>query len=151
MEDQSAQSAPTPPVTVQDLDNLVAELRAAREEKDRISALLTEQNKVVVNLEAKAAAFLKELGRDNFASPHGTVYMRRTWSWTLPKADEDKLAFRAWLRERGIEDQYLTVHSASFNSLCNAEREAAEKNGEFASIPGVQDPKMFESVNFRRN
>ena len=142
--------AQKPSVSVADLNELCKQIAEQRVVCEEFSAKATEQNKILASLEAKAAAYLTELNQDNFKSPFGTVYKMQKWNFTLPKTPEAKAAFFSWLKEKGIADQYLTVHSASFNTLCRAEREAQAKQGLLPEIPGVDAPTLYESTGFRK-
>lgn len=138
-------SLPSSPVTVQQLDELVERLRKTREDRDAKEAILTEANKAVMELEGKCVAYLKELGRKSYDSPIGKITIVQKVTVTLPKTDPDKQALFAWLREKGIADQYLTVNYNSINSLyTNMEREAIERGELNFSIPGVGAPKVTE-------
>jgi hypothetical protein len=68
----------------------------------------------------------------------------------LPEEGENREAFFQWLKEKQIDKRYLTINSASYNSLMNQEREKALREGQLLSIPGVPQPTAFETVGFRK-
>lgn len=137
-------------VTVKQFHAVLAEIKTEKAKAEQMKKDLTAQNVKVQRLLSTAAGYMKELGLDNFKGPDGLVYVRRVWSWKLPEDGEPFKAFRSWLAERGIEDEYLTVHSGKFNTLVKEEKEAAEKEGRLLSIPGVGDPTLFETVVFNK-
>ncbi len=142
----------SPPVTVEALDQLVKDLFAKRQEIEEETLKLTQMNKDRAEMEGRIAGFLKELGRDNFKTPDGTVGFRRVWSTTLPKTDEEKKALADWMKERNIYDKYRTFNSQAINSLFLQERDAAQKTGEFfTTLPGCGEPKMFETITTRKS
>jgi len=137
-------------VTVEDMDKLVAELREARAEADEKDAIATEANKKVKALEGRCVAFLKELKRDNYNTPDGTIYIQKKWTVQTPKTDEDKKSFFGWLEEQGIYWAYATVNSQSLNSLYKTKVEEATERGEMLSIPGIGAPSLYEGLGFRK-
>jgi hypothetical protein len=115
---------------------------------EAIENLVSQENKELTEAKAKFVLYLKELGREDYKSGRGTLSIQSKWRVALPATDEAKAKFFEWLREKGIFDKYATVHSASLNSLYNAEWEAAKDRGEGLSfsIPGVPEPKLFEDL-----
>ena len=135
------------------MDKLAEELFAQDAKIEEMKKLLTVENKKLMALEQKFAAFLEESGRKNYPSPKGTISFRETWRFNLPKSDEDKAAFSGWLKEQGLYEAYVTFNSNSYNSLLLTEWKNAEKEGrgmEF-SIPGVPEPVRHKSIVWKGN
>lgn len=150
---ESQADTPTQPVTVKDLDNLVREIAAKRAEIEELETQTTAKNKELASLQAKAHNYLRELGRDDFKSPFGTLAIRQVWQVTNPKTEEEKAALFSWMRERGIYDRYATVHATALKSLFLAEREAYVKDGGdpmLFTLPGMEPAKLFETANFTK-
>jgi hypothetical protein len=127
--------------------------KAYFEQKARIEAMkeaLTEENKKLMQIEGKLAAVLDELGWKSFRSPHGTVGIKEIWSYRLPKTPEDKSAFFDYLKERGVFENLVSVHSQTFQSFCAAEARAAKEEGRLPSIPGVDAPALHKSLYHRK-
>ena len=147
-----AAEVPAGSVTVAELDGLVKQIFDKRVEIEAADLVSTGLNKELLALKAKAVLYLKDLGRENFSSPHGTVSINQKWRVNLPSTDGDKAALFEWLRERGIFDKYATVNSNSLNSLYMAEWEAAKQAGEgmtFA-MPGIGEARLFEDLGIRK-
>ncbi len=136
-------------VTVQDLDALVEVLFQLKKKIEESEEATTKLNKEKATLEMKIAGYLRDLGRDNFRAPDGTVSLREVWRVSLPKTDEAKAALFGWMREKGIYDQYATVNANSLNSLFLAEWDAAKKQGEGIgfTLPGLAQPTLFETLS----
>lgn len=134
--------------TVKELDELVESIFAQKKACEEKEKALTEENKKLAALEAKAVAWLDELGREKYQHPLGTIYVNEKWRFSLPQSDEEKLAFFGWLKERGLFDRYATVNANSYNSLLLAEWEAAKEagNGMDFSVPGVPEPKFHRAL-----
>jgi hypothetical protein len=124
-------------------------------EKDTIEQMeraVTEENKKLALLEAKAVAWLDELGRESYKHPRGSIGVNEKWRFNLPQGDENKAKFFNYLRERGLYDKYATVNANSYNSFLLAEWEVAKEEGrgmEF-SVPGVPEPKFFRALSTRK-
>lgn len=140
-------------VTVQELDELVKELKEKNQIKDKIEDELKSCNKEIGGLEAKITLYLKELGRESYESPHGKVSIKQKWSVNLPADDLAKREFFEWLRENNIFDKYATVNSRSLQSLFKAEWDEAKKKGEGFNftLPGLLPPKLYETTEFKEN
>lgn len=142
----------SPEVSVAELDQLCQDIADMRVKIAEEEAKITPLNKRLAEMEIKAAAYLDALGRDNFQSKAGTIYMNESWRFNLPKTDEDKKAFFDYLRAQGLYDKYATVNSTSYNSYLNTEWEVAKQEGrgmEF-HIPGVPEPTLFRKAAFRK-
>lgn len=139
-------------ITVEEFDKLVLSLfekRKEYEEKKRISA---EAGEEVDRLQGQVVMALKELGRSSYKSDAGTVSITERWRVNLPSNEEDKKAFFNYLKEKGLLWQYATVNSNSLNSLFLTEWEIAKEEGrgmEF-KVPGIGEPKLFESLSMRK-
>lgn len=150
MEDQNQASQP---VTVKDLDKLVEDIAKKRAEIDELADKTTEKNKEMMALQTKAYNYLRELGREDFKSPVGTLSIKTIWNVTNPKTEEDKAALFDWMRKRGIYDAYASVNAASLKSLYMAEREAYIKGGGdpmLFSMPGMEPAKFYEIAQFTK-
>lgn len=140
--------APKKPITVEQLDALIALLFQKKEEAKELEKLVTAKNVEISKVRADITAALKELGREDYKAAAGSVKLKTTWRVNLPQSDEDKQKLFDWLKERGIFNKYATVNSNSLNSLYMAEWEAAKKRGEGMEfeIPGVPQPKSFQTI-----
>jgi hypothetical protein len=151
MEEQD--TGPRPSVTVADLDNLVAAIQAKRQEIEAQEKIVSALNIDLSKLKQTAVHYLKELGREKYQTPFGTISIQQKWRVNMPQTDEDKQALFAHLRERGLFEKYATVNSQSLNSLFMADWEAAQKRGEGMDfhMPGIGEPKLFEDLGIRKS
>jgi hypothetical protein len=139
-------------VTVEEMDILASQIAEQRSRVAEVEEVLSQQKALLEDLKARGVGYLKELGRENFQAPDGTLYIADVWSITLPKTDQDKSAMLDWMKERGIYEKYVTVNASALKSLYMAEWEAAQAKGlgmEF-QIPGVQEPKLYQDLRFRK-
>jgi hypothetical protein len=138
-------------VTVKDLDSICEQIVKLEQEKEAIEETLMAKNKEIMTMYGRATAFLAETGRDEYETPIGKLKIERKWRVNLPEEGEPRTALFNHLRERGIADAYLTIHSGRFNALYMADWAAAKDQGlgmEF-TMPGVQAPTLFETTKFK--
>lgn len=149
---ESTQQTPVASVTVAELDTLVKEIFEKRREIEEQDSKVTALNKELALLKAKAVTYLKELGRESYPTPFGTVSVSQKWRVNMPKTDDDKAALFAYLKDKGVYDHYATVNSNELNAFYMKEWEAAKKNGDGVTfaMPGIEPPKLFEDLGMRK-
>jgi len=139
-------------VSVKELDELCKSMADQRAKIAEIESVLTEHNKELQRLEAKAVEYLDHLGRDSYKSPNGAIGFREQWRFNMPASPEAKQEFFNHLKEKGIFEQLITVHSQSLNSYARGEMKLAEEEGTIMEfkIPGLEAPKLYKSLTFRK-
>lgn len=138
-------------ITLKDMDALIEQISNKRYEIDEHRIIEKKLNAELDELERKCISYLKELGRESYQSPIGTIYQIQKPRITTPKTDKDKKAFFDYLEKKGLFLQYASVNSNSLNSFYRAEFEAAKERGEMDfNIPGLGAPSIYETVGFRR-
>lgn len=148
--DQWDQADQPETITVEAMDQLIQDLRtskvayeAAQEEADIIKKEFTEAKDKVM----KALLTLK---RDSYAvDGHGLAYISRKEVYTVPKTNEDKNKLFTYIKEKYGPDALMSmvgIHSATLTSWANKETET----GEVQAIPGLDQPTMIETLNFRK-
>jgi hypothetical protein len=138
--------------TVKELDDLVEAIFDQKAKIEEMNEAVSKENVALQRLEAKAVAYLEELGRETYKTARGTLGVKENWRFNLPQSDEDKLKFFNYLREKGVYDKYATVHSSAYNAFCKAEWEAAQAEGKGMdfSLPGVPEPKLYKGLTTRK-
>lgn len=139
-------------ITVTQLDALCKEMADQRATCAHYDSLLTEENKKLAAMEAKAVEYLDALGRKNFQTPHGTFGIKENWRVNLPDSPENWEKLFQYFRDRECFEGMITVNSNKLNSFYKQEEEIAiEENRamEFA-IPGLQPAKLYKSMSFRK-
>ena len=138
-------------VTVEDLDALVAEVFNQRIKCDQMGDALSEENKKLQYLESKVTSYLKELGRKDYKTPLGSISVVQKWRVNNPKDPEARHKFYEFLREKGIFEELVSVNSNTLNAFYKKEMEIAREQGDFDfSVPGIEEPKLYETVTLRR-
>lgn len=140
-------------VTVETLDQLCKDIFTMQEEIDKANTIVKQMNKNLDQLRFKAVGYLKDLKREDYKSPFGSIRVAQKWRVNMPATEEEKLKFFEYLREKGLFEKYATVHSQSLNAYYMAEWNEAKKRGEGIGfgIPGIGEPKLFEDLGIRRS
>lgn len=140
-------------VTVADLDALVEKIFAQRQKIEALGEETTKLNLELAKMKEQMVLYLKELGREKYATPMGVVSIKERWSVTTPKKPEDREAFFNYLKEKGLYEEMISVNSQSLNALFRSEWDAAIERGEAMGfkMPGVGDPKLFSDLSIRKS
>lgn len=81
----------------------------------------------------------------------GTVYKIDRFTVQTPKSIDDKKALFEYFEERGIFNEMVSVNSQTLNAFYKEENEAALKRGDVDfKLPGVGEPKLSQSLGFRK-
>ena len=156
MEAQSVNSA----VTVEELDSLCKEFKAAQEVYQQLKAQSDVAYKEQERLKGKVVEAMELAGKSKyFVEDVGTFYFSDKMSVRIPKDIESKKEFFKYLHDKYGATVYwdkISVHSATLNSFYNAELEAfnekakmGEVSGDF-HIPGLEAPTAMRSLNVRK-
>lgn len=141
-------------VTVQTLEDLAEQIAVLREEIAVDKAALYEKNELLEETEQNFLNHLKELGKTSYKSNVGTISKVEKWRVNLPDSPEAKEELQAYLIERGLKSM-LTVNSNTLNSYYMQEWEIVKESGDPEaamnfSIPGLKEPKLYETISFRK-
>jgi len=141
-------------VTVQTLEDLAEQIAVLREEIAVDKAALSEKNELLEETEQNFLNHLKELGKTSYKSNVGTISKVEKWRVNLPDSPEAKEELQAYLIERGLKSM-LTVNSNTLNSYYMQEWEIVKESGDPEaamnfSIPGLKEPKLYETISFRK-
>jgi len=138
-----------PPSTMEGMDALIAEYKAARDDYDAKKKISNEANAVKEELQAKVIAALKANGRSKYDSPDmGMVYISHKEVYPSPKANEDKDALFNYIHTKYGKDTLtglLSINSQTLNAWANKEAETG-----VMKIPGLQAPTTMETLNYRK-
>lgn len=134
--------------------DLQAITKEAAELKDRISELEITLKNRQDKYRKLCDVILKtlEMMELDQVRAHGYLFFKEVKSSVrTPKDMESKQALFAYLRERGIFDEIVSVNSMTLNSLYKSLADEALKNGilDF-KMPGVPEPKPYTNLKLRK-
>lgn len=138
-------------VTVDELESLTRSIADKRREIEVLRLEQSKKNSELETLEKRMMVLLEEVGKHDYHSEVGTVYITERASVKVPKDLEAKRALFDYLRQRGIFEEMVSVNSQTLNAYYKAEKAAAEEKGDFAfQLPGVGEPTVDQIVAFRK-
>lgn len=142
-------------ITVEELEAHCKSIADLRNEIDADKAALSKKSEQLEEMELKAIAMLKDLNKTSYKSNHGQIIRTEKWRVNLPQSDEDRAAFFQYLKDKGLFDKMISVNANTLNSFWKQEFENVKENApEEAltfSIPGIGEPKLHETLSFRRS
>lgn len=138
-------------VTVKELEQLIVAAFKLRDEYDVIEKTLKDKNRELENINAKILSHFESGDIEKFhAKGFGTAFSHVRFTVSVPKG-EGRSDFFNYLKERGIFEDMITVHSATLNSFYQAEQEIALERGDVDwKCPGIADPLHIKTVRFRK-
>ncbi len=141
--------------TVKDLEDLAKQIRDQRDIVAEKKAVYSDEQAKLDEIEARAVRILSELKKTSYKSEFGTIVCVDEERVNLPATPEAKDAFIAYLKERGEFERMITFNSNTLNSFYKQEKEMAKSSGDALdllnfSIPGIDEPKIRQKLQFRR-
>lgn len=124
---------------------------ALKVEIDELEQTLAQKKGELVAVSETIKNTLELIGLDNVRG-HGFLFFKETKeSVKTPKSLEDKRALFAFLEERGMFDEIVSVNSQTLNSLYKSLSEQAQDEGNFNfRLPGVEAPTAFTTLKMRK-
>lgn len=148
-----------PPVTVTELQKLCAEACVLQDEIEEATAKwITPRATRLKEVQSKIQAHMEQSELEKFiVKGYGTFSVQSNFSVKVPGTEEHREAFFAYLKERGIFESMITVNSATLNAWYKqelaaiaAKAEAGEDVDPDFKIPGIEEPKDFNVLRFRK-
>lgn len=137
-------------ITVEAMDLLVQQMSAAKKTYEARQEEADEAKKDFDSCKKQMLGALLALKRDNYSvDGHGLAYIARKEVYTVPKTNEDKNKLFTYIKEKYGPDVLMSmvgIHSQTLTSWANKETET----GEVQTIPGLDQPTMIETLNFRK-
>lgn len=143
-------------VETKELDFVVERLSRMTVKVNELEDEITQYNKIISKMKSILVGVLKDLNREDYKSPLGSISIKSLRQVRMPKTAEEKELLFNWMRERDIYDKYATVNARSLQSLFDAEFEAAARDqGEkfdpvLFSLPGIEPPTFFDNLKFTK-
>lgn len=122
-------------------------------------AAISQEKKAITNeLEAeeiRLLEMLQESGNKSYRSPFGTAGFSEHTSVRTPKSQEEKEAFYAFLKQEGLYDKLISVHSTTLNSLWKSRYEEFKESNPNANpddfkLPGIEGVTKEFRLSFRK-
>jgi hypothetical protein len=129
-------------ITVDELQEKCRALFEKRKAYEDSKAITAKLNADYEQSEREIIEILQALEMKTFTSNYGVISLRKKEYYPIPKSPEQKEAIRKYMEEKGIFEQYWSIHSQSFNSWVKQEKEVAIEEKRFLNLPGVEAPTI---------
>ncbi len=136
-------------ITVQQLKDKLETIYKQRELIDEEKSRLREKESTLDALEFEALNILESLNLKSFDFGSAVAERRVRESVKVPHNENRELFFN-YLKEKGIFESMVTVHSNTLNSWFKAEREIAVQEQRFLNIPGLEAPVASNILAIRK-
>lgn len=146
-----SETVPSELLTIKDLEDLCALCFSKREEIDVLEGQLKEVCAELEDLKEKLLTFLTDLDKTSYDSSVGKISVKNIFSVSLPKTPEQKAEFFSYLKDKGIFEDLVSVHSKTLNAFYKQEQDIAISEGKIDfKIPGIDEPFYKQSLSFKR-
>jgi hypothetical protein len=132
---------------VKQVDELVEKLRVSTQKRKEIERDLSEVKLEIGLLQGQLKSVLEEEGRDSYKSPSGTFSYKYVPTFRVPSDEANRATFFQHLKDEGLFDSMITVHSATINSYG---LQCKEDKGEEYTIPGIDQGEDRIKYSFRK-
>lgn len=133
-------------LAVEQLNLLVDDLAGKRAVHVAAKARLSQLAEQVDAAEQKVKRMLEAAGLERFDGNSIVVRLRERTTVKIPKDLGEKQALFSYLRERGIFEEMISVHSATLNSWYRSECEELEASGKVPEVPGLKPSSYVDLV-----
>lgn len=132
---------------VKQVDEMVEKLRVLTQERKALDKELSANKLEVGLLHAQLKSVLEDEGRDSYKCASGTFSYKFIPTFRVPSDEENREIFFNHLKEEGLYDSMITVHSAKINSYGV---QLKEDKGEDYKIPGIDQGDDRIKYSFRK-
>lgn len=138
--------------TIGFLNDLCEEYKRRSDWAKKLEGDFEEAKKRKEESKRKILAVLNSHSLEKYHHPElGTAYIKKRFTYKVPKDDASRHAFFSFLKEKGLFESMITVHSATLNSFAKTEMEiAADSGATDFKIPGLGDPNYYETLGVRK-
>jgi hypothetical protein len=122
----------------------VDELHAIKAESDLLKDKLAEVTRRFTEKQEKVLTILEHVGVEKaMGSRGGVAAVEVKESVKVPKDEASRELFFEYLKEQGIFENMITVHSQTLNAWYNAEVQDREVGW---TVPGIEPGKIYKKI-----
>lgn len=135
----------------QTISTKAAEVARLRAEKDETKATAELASSAFTKAANELLNMLEAAEMDSFTAHGFLFFTKEQASVKVPKDPEARDALFAFLKEKGIFDEVITVNSRTLNSLYNSLADEALTTGNIDfRMPGVSEPTPFKTLQLKK-
>jgi len=129
----------TSDITVKELEEQIHQCYIAKEEHNAAHAISSAAKDKLDRMKEETIAIMQELGMNSYRAKSGLFTVVEKPYFYVPKDDINKAKFFAYLKERGVFDDMISVRADKFNSWAKVEDIRLEKEGVLDyQVPGME-------------
>lgn len=113
----------------------------------QVKSLKAEQE----DLQQIISTHLDSLEKSSYDSAVGKVVAKDIFTVSSPKTPEAREKFFAYLKEKGVFDDLISINSKTLNAFYKAEKKIADENQQLEfNIPGLDEPYYKRTISLTR-
>lgn len=137
-------------ITVEELDLKQKEVFEARAAYDAAKKLSNEAHARLGELQGEHIARLESVGKTSYKNQYGTFSFSMVEGVKIDP--ENKSVFWEYLRDKGLFEEMITVHSATLNAFAKEEMKGMEMAGDIdPQIPGLVKSEPHAKASMRKS
>ena len=140
-------------INVGEFEALCKEVFELKAKEDVLENQMKELGAEIDSRKKKIMGILDSMGKEkHFVGGMGTLFIQNRFTVSMPKEPTQKKAFYDYLREKGIFEDLVTVHSQTLNAYYKNELAAAAEVGNVDfKIPGLAEPNLVKTLAVRKS
>jgi hypothetical protein len=139
-------------VTVSAIDELCERYAEKKLAIDKLKAEIEFHKESLDECEAQILSFLEKSEKTSWRTPKGNFIVTTRMSVQTPKSPEDRKEFFSYLKQKGVFEDIITVHSQTLNAMFKQELDEALKQGNVQyRMPGIGEPMYSQTLSLRRS
>lgn len=135
-------------MNIQDMDRMVARCLSLREQHKQKKEEAAQIYAELENLQQELISILQENNRTSYISPEGAFSYDIRETFRTPKDPDSRAKFFAYLKEKGVYDDLISVNATTLNSW--AKGEMALSNDKDFQIPGLVKSEPTFKASLRK-
>lgn len=124
---------------------------AQKKQRDSVRVALKKEEDKLAELTKSLLDLMEKAGMPELAvEGHGKILVDKKTSVKVPKDPEKREQFFGYLKNKGLFEDLVTIHSSTLNSYYNQELSAAKESGQvFEGIPGLEPSGSWSRIKFK--
>lgn len=136
-------------LNLKEFEALCTEMFEQRRKVEELEKQAKEASTILEELKTKVGAIMSEVGKEKYhVEGQGLIYFQNKRTASMPKDPAKRAEFFQYLKDKGIFEDLITVHSQTLTSFWNQEFEASQ-SPDF-KIPGIDEPSARKTLSMKR-
>jgi len=137
--------------TLEQMNSFCKEYAEQKEVVDSYKRIIANETSKLEAMKKKGLKHLQVAELKSFKSEFGTFGRKDNFSVKVPKTEVERNALRKYFECEEVFDSLWTVNSQSLNAYYKeAFAKAVEEQNPDFSIPGIEEPKHYDTVTWKK-